>query len=65
MTHGRASARPLAALLAGAVLSGAALHWLRPAAPALPLSLLGTTTILHVRVTRASGSGAGREPHGS
>jgi len=54
-----ASARQLAALLAGAVLSGAALHWLRPAAPALPLSLLATATILHVSVTRADGSGAG------
>jgi uncharacterized membrane protein YoaK (UPF0700 family) len=52
-----ASARQLAALLTGAVLSGAALHWLRPAAPALPLSLLGTATILHVRVTRARASG--------
>jgi uncharacterized membrane protein YoaK (UPF0700 family) len=60
-----ASARQLAALLAGAMLSGAALHWLRPAAPVVPLSLLGAATILHLRVTRAGGSGAGRERHGS
>ena len=44
-----ASARQLAALLAGALLSGLALRWLPAAAPAVPLALLALAAIVHFR----------------
>jgi uncharacterized membrane protein YoaK (UPF0700 family) len=44
------SIRQIGALLAGAITSGATMHALRPATPAVPLVLLGAATIVHVRV---------------
>jgi uncharacterized membrane protein YoaK (UPF0700 family) len=43
------SIRQLTALLAGAVVSGAVLHSLRPVAPTLPLLLLAAAAIVHFR----------------
>jgi uncharacterized membrane protein YoaK (UPF0700 family) len=57
-----ASARQLAALLAGALLGGAALHWLRPAAPAVPLALLALAAVVHVRASRAGHRDEARRP---
>jgi uncharacterized membrane protein YoaK (UPF0700 family) len=49
----RAALRQFAALLAGAVLSGLVLSHLRPAAPALPVLLLGVAIVLHLRLPPA------------
>lgn len=46
----RTALRQFAALLAGAGLSGLVLSHLRPAAPALPVLLLGIAIVLHLRL---------------
>jgi len=58
------SARQLAALLAGALLGGTALHWLRPAAPAVPLALLALTAIVHLGTNQAGHGHEVRRPAG-
>ncbi len=47
------SARQLASLLAGAILGGVLLHWLRPAAPVVPLVLLSATAAVHLHGRKA------------
>ena len=46
----KASIRQLGALVAGAIISGAVLHSLRPAAPAVPLLLLAAAAAVHFRI---------------
>ena len=43
------SIRQLSALLGGAIVSGATLHTLRPAAPAVPVLLLAAAATVHIR----------------
>jgi uncharacterized membrane protein YoaK (UPF0700 family) len=51
----RIALRQFAALLAGAALSGLVLSHLRPAAPALPVLLLGIAIAVHLRLPPVSG----------
>jgi uncharacterized membrane protein YoaK (UPF0700 family) len=51
----RTALRQFAALLAGAALSGLVLSHLRPAAPAVPVLLLGIAIVVHLRLPPVSG----------
>jgi uncharacterized membrane protein YoaK (UPF0700 family) len=53
--HLRTALRQFAALLAGAGLSGLVLSYLRPAAPAVPVLLLGIAIVLHLRLPAVRG----------
>jgi uncharacterized membrane protein YoaK (UPF0700 family) len=53
--HLRTALRQFAALLAGAGLSGLVLSHLRPAAPAVPVLLLGIAIVLHLRLPPVRG----------
>jgi uncharacterized membrane protein YoaK (UPF0700 family) len=52
--HTGTSIRQLGALLAGAIASGATMHALRPATPAVPLLLLAAAATMHIRIKHQS-----------